>query len=399
MASHKESGRCSQLVVTGCLVQRHHAELAAEIPEIDHLLGSGDLMRLGDVLDGKAPRDATGSAAGYLVHATDRRVITTGKASAYIKIAEGCDRRCAYCIIPVLRGTHRSRPLEDIVREAEQLAAQGVTEVNLVSQDTIAWGRDLGGRVANPLSGLVSRIAEVPGIRWVRLLYLYPDELDDALLDLLANHPRVLPYVDMPMQHASDPVLRRMRRGHTHSRLRKTVERLRKFVPGITLRTAFIVGFPGETDEDFAQLVDFVQWAKFDRLGVFRFSDEEDALSYTLPDKVTSKVSYARARKLMAVQRPIARAANKKLVGTHVEVMCEGQSDEHEWVMVGRHAGQAPDIDGQVWFDESEVRMGEIWGAEVVRATDYDLVVRTVGDKPLAKAPKAKRSLPVIGKA
>lgn len=399
MASFKERGRCKDLVVTGCMTQLHHAELAAELPEIDHLLGSGDLLRLGEVLDGKAPRDATGSAAGYLARATDRRVITTGRTSAYVKIAEGCDRRCAFCTIPLLRGKHRSRTLDDVVSEVTQLASLGVAELNLISQDTLVWGRELNGPDRSSLASLVERVADVPGIRWVRVLYLYPDELDDALLELLAHHPRVLPYVDMPMQHASDSVLRRMRRGHTQARLRKTVERLRKRIPNLTLRTAFIVGFPGETERDFEELVEFVRWARFDRLGVFRFSDEEDALSHPLADKVPAKTSYARARKLMAVQRPIARSANKHLVGSRVEVIVEGPSEEHEWVMVGRHAGQAPDIDGRVWFDESDVQPGEIWSADVVLSTDYDLVVRTAGDRPLFTPPKPRkgRSLPVIG--
>ncbi|MBI5533533.1 MAG: 30S ribosomal protein S12 methylthiotransferase RimO [Deltaproteobacteria bacterium] len=397
MAAHKQEGACERLVVTGCLAQRHHAELAAEIPEIDHLLGSGDLMRLQEVLAGKAARDLVGSAAGYLVRATDRRVISTGQASAYVKIAEGCDRRCSFCVIPDLRGKHRSRPVADIVREVEQLAAQGVFEVNLVSQDTIAYGHDLGARKAS-LAELVEKVANVSGIRWVRLLYLYPDELDDRLLELLAGHESVLPYIDMPMQHASDSVLKRMRRGHSKARLRKTIERLRKRVPDLTLRTAFIVGFPGETESDFAELIDFVQWARFDRLGVFRFSDEDTAPSYGLEDKVPARESYNRWRRLMAAQRPIAKAANHALVGRDVQVLVEGASEEHELVMVGRHAGQAPDIDGQVWFTNSEVSAGELWKATVVRATDYDLVVETVG-KALHKPArgKARRGLPVIG--
>ena len=397
MASHKQDGSCERLVVTGCLAQRHHAELAAEIPEIDHLLGSGDLMRLHDVLAGKAARDLVGSVAGYLVRATDRRILSTGQVSAYVKIAEGCDRRCAFCVIPDLRGKHRSRPVADVVREVEQLAAQGVFEVNLVSQDTSAYGSDLGGSRRASLTALVERVAGVAGIRWVRLLYLYPDELDDSLVELLSGHPNVLPYVDMPMQHASDSVLKRMRRGHSQARLRKTIDRLRSRVSGLTLRTAFIVGFPGETERDFEQLLGFVQWARFDRLGVFRFSDEDSAASYAMKDKVPARVSYNRWRRLMSAQRPIARAANHALVGATVEVLVEGPSEEHELVMTGRHAGQAPDIDGQVWFTDSEVAAGELWKAKVVRATDYDLVVETEGEALRKPARNVRRGLPVIG--
>ncbi len=400
LAKHKQRGTCKRLVVTGCLVQRYADELAAELPEVDHLLGSGDVMQIGSALDGSATRVAVGDRAGYLLQSTHPRVLSTGPVSAYVKIAEGCDRRCAFCVIPQIRGRHRSRTADDIVAEVQAMAAQGILEVNLVSQDTIGFGRDLGLSPQQALADLVSRVADVPGIRWVRLLYLYPDALDDALLDLLANHPRVVPYVDMPMQHASDEILRRMRRGHTRARLAKTIERLRHRVPSVTIRTAFIVGFPGETERHFQDLCDFVQEFELERVGVFRYSDEEGSASAAFDGKVPRRVSYDRARHLMALQRRISRKLNRRLVGTRVQVLVEGASEEHEYVLEGRHAGQAPDIDGQIWFTDSDVQAGELWEAQVARATDYDLVVRVVGDHPLAtsrkRPPGTRRSLPVL---
>lgn len=401
LAKYKSDGRCQRLVVTGCLAQRYSAQLAAELPEVDHILGSGDVLQIGSALDGSAERVTVGSQAGYLLQSAHPRVVSTGSSSAYVKIAEGCDRRCAYCIIPHLRGQHRSRTIDDIVAEIRSLADQGIVELNLISQDTVAYGRDLGSSGTQGLAELAERAADVPGLHWLRLMYLYPDALDDRLLDLLANHPRVLPYVDMPMQHASDAMLRLMRRGHTRSRLARTIERLRKRVPGMTIRSAFIVGFPGETDAHFEELCTFLQEFKLDRVGVFRYSDEEGTPAFGFDGKVPARVSYDRARHLMAIQRPISRKLNRLMVGKEVEVLVEGASEEHELVLRGRHGGQAPDIDGQVFFTESDVKPGEIWRAKVVRATDYDLVVQTLGEEALAtsRRPEKKRrvGLPVIG--
>lgn len=399
LARFKAEGSCERLVVTGCLAQRYAKELAAQIPEIDHILGSGNLGDIATALNGTAPRVVL-TSPGYLTHASDHRVLSTGAASAFVKIAEGCDRGCAFCIIPQIRGKHRSRPVEDIVSEVRDLAEQGILEVNLVSQDTIAYGRDLSADHKPQLASLVQQVADVPGIHWVRLLYFYPDALDDALIDLIAGHPRVLPYIDMPMQHAADAVLKRMRRGHTRARLEHTIDRLRTRIPGLTLRTAFIVGFPGETDEDFEQLCDFVRQARFDRLGVFRYSDEEDTAAYDLDDKLPARVSYNRARKLMAIQRRISRQANRNMVGQQVEVLVEQQSSETELLTTGRHAGQAPGIDGQVLFTESDVLVGEMRRARVVQADDYDLIVEALDEPPLAsaraKATRRLRQLPVV---
>jgi ribosomal protein S12 methylthiotransferase len=290
-----------------------------------------------------------------------------------------------------MRGKQRSRAIADVVEEVRSLVAQGVREVNLISQDTIAYGRDLAG--GDRLAALVERVADVPGVHWVRIFYLYPETLDDALVDLLAGHPRVVKYVDMPLQHAADAMLRRMKRGHGGERLRRVVERLKGKVPDLTFRTAFIVGHPGETDEEFDELCAFVRWAEFDRVGVFRYSDEESSHSFELGEKVPAKVAERRHRKLMTLQRSIAHAKNARLVGRELEVLVEGPSDEHEYVVMGRHAGQAPDIDGQVYLSGGEARPGEIRRVTITQASDYDLVGELLdeGDAPRRDAAPERR--------
>ncbi len=388
MAELKRSGDCKRLVVSGCLSQRYPTELSTQMAEVDHFLGSSDMLKLGDVLRGDAERVLVGNPADWVVRARDPRILTQSRASAYLKLAEGCNRTCAFCTIPEFRGKQRSRPASDILREARALARQGVVELNLISQDTVAYGRDLPQADRVPLAKLVADLADVPGIRWVRVFYLYPETLDAALIDVLANHPRVAKYVDMPLQHASDAMLRRMKRGHGIGRQRRVVERLRTSIPDLTFRTAFIVGHPGETEQDFQELLDFVGWAQFERLGVFRYSDEESARSFALSDKVPEKVAQKRARNLMAFQRKIARKAQKRLVGRELDVLVEGPSEEHELVLQGRHAGQAPEIDGHVFLSGGEASPGELRRVLITQASDYDLVgellepVATSGARP-----------------
>jgi ribosomal protein S12 methylthiotransferase len=405
MAELKKVGACKKLVVTGCLSQRYPTELAEQMPEVDHFLGSSDMLSLArvlaDPLDPKqrrAPRMLVGNPADWIIRASDPRVVTGSKVSAYLKIAEGCNRTCAFCTIPQFRGKQRSRPIEDVVREAEQLAAQGILEVNLISQDTIAYGRDLprtGDRAK--LAELVRRVADVPGLRWVRVFYLYPETIDEALLDLLANHPRVVPYVDMPLQHASDAMLARMKRGHGKDRQKRVVERMRKAAPNLFFRTAFIVGHPGETDADFAELASFVEWARFDHVGVFKYSDEETAASFGQDGKNRPLVISNRWRKLMGVQRKIARQKNRALIGRELDVLVEGPSEEHDLVMAGRHAGQAPDIDGKVYLSGGEVEMGQMRRVKITQASDYDLVGDVIDEAPPVQTRKKKRvSLTVL---
>ena len=405
MAELKKLGACKKLVVTGCLSQRYPTELSEQMPEVDHFLGSSDMLALGkvladplDVAKRKVPRMLVGNPADWVIRASDPRVVTGSSASAYLKIAEGCNRSCAFCTIPEFRGKQRSRTADDIVQEAEQLAAQGILEVNLISQDTVSYGRDLPKAERDSLADLVRRVADVKGLKWVRVFYLYPETIDEAFLDLLANHPRVVPYVDMPLQHASDAMLARMKRGHGIDRQKRVVERLRKHVPGLFLRTAFIVGHPGETDADFKELTDFVEWAQFDNVGVFKYSDEESAKSYAQDGKVKPVVISNRWRKLMSLQRKIARKNNKRLIGREMDVLVEGPSEEHELVMAGRHAGQAPDVDGNVYLGGGEVERGQMRKVRITQSADYDLVGDVIDEPPPAtRATKKKKlSLPVI---
>ena len=386
LAEHKKSGSCEKLVVAGCLSQRHPDELADGLPEVDHLLGSSDMLKLERVLAGQAERMLVGNPADWVVGAGDPRTVSTRGASAYVKIAEGCNRSCAFCVIPDLRGKQRSRGVGDVVRETEELVSRGVVEINLVSQDTVSYGRDLG---AANLPELVERVADVAGVRWVRLFYLYPEKLTDGIIELLADHPQVVPYVDMPLQHAADGMLRRMKRGHGGARLRELVERMRKRIPELVFRTAFIVGHPGETEQEYAELLEFIEWAQFDRVGVFRYSDEPTSASFSLEGKVEKKVAAARARKLMSVQRKISKKKNRALIGRELEVLVEGPSEESELVMVGRHAGQAPEIDGQVFLSGAEVLPGQMRRVRVEQATDYDLLGEVLDEGEDVAPPKA----------
>ena len=399
LAELKKHGTLKKLVVTGCLSQRYSTEMSTQMPEVDHFLGSSDMLKLGEVLRGGSERMMVGNPADWVVRAGDPRVLTQSRASAYLKIAEGCNRTCSFCVIPQLRGKQRSRTADDVVREAEQLVAQGVREINLISQDTIAYGRDLDGPRVR-LAALARRVADVAGVHWVRLFYLYPETIDDELVDLLANHPKVVPYVDMPLQHAADAMLKRMKRGHGKDRQKRVVSRMREAIPNLTFRTAFIVGHPGETDEEFQELCDFVAWARFEHVGVFRYSDEESCGSFALAAKVKPLVASNRYRKLMALQRRIAREKNKQWIGKELEVLVEGPSEEHELVMMGRHAGQAPEIDGQVYLSGGEVHAGEIRRVQIEQASDYDLVGEVLDardETATAPRPKKRVSLNVLG--
>lgn len=404
LAELKKHGTLKKLVVTGCLSQRYSSEMSTQMPEVDHFLGSSDMLKLGEVLRGGTDRMMVGNPADWVVRAGDPRVLTQSRASAYLKIAEGCNRTCSFCVIPQLRGKQRSRTADDVVREAEQLVAQGVREINLISQDTIAYGRDLDARVSPRvrLAALARRVADVAGVHWVRLFYLYPETIDDELVDLLANHPKVVPYVDMPLQHAADAMLKRMKRGHGKDRQRRVVARMREAIPNLTFRTAFIVGHPGETDAEFEELCEFVSWARFEHVGVFRYSDEESCGSFALEGKVKPLVASNRYRKLMALQRRIAREKNKQWIGKELQVLVEGPSEEHELVMMGRHAGQAPEIDGQVYLSGGDARPGEIRRVEIEQASDYDLVGELLDARDeTATAPRVKKrvSLNMLGGA
>jgi ribosomal protein S12 methylthiotransferase len=410
LAEYKKIGACKKLVVAGCLSQRYPGELAKQMPEVDHFLGSSDMMKLGPVLarvpdarakrasgrdEPEADRMLVGNPADWIVRANSPRVLTQSRASAWLKIAEGCNRKCAFCVIPQIRGSQRSRPADDILAEAQRLVDGGAIELNLISQDTVSYGRDLPRQERSALANVVQRIADIRGIRWVRLFYLYPEAIDEALVELLAHHPHVVPYVDMPLQHAADSMLARMRRGHGRERQRRLVERLRGAIEDLTFRTAFIVGHPGETQDEFDELCAFVSWAQFEHAVVFRYSDEETCAANALEGKVPPLIAANRARKLLALQRRIARRKNRQLVGRELEVLVEGPSEEHELVVKGRHAGQAPDIDGGVYLSEGEAHAGQMRRVRIVQSSDWDLVGELVDDP--GEVPRRRVALRVLG--
>ena len=405
MAEFKKTGACKTLVVAGCLAERYRDELKAQIPEIDHILGTGDVPAIVEALGGPAAartaqpggliqvRRSRGDALPsplslpsppsppslptYLYDAETPRLLATPRHYAYIKIAEGCDYKCGFCIIPTLRGHYRSRPHDSIVREAEALAARGVKELLLISQDTTFYGIDRGERGA--LARLLGALQRVDGIEWIRMLYLYPTTIGDDVLDAMAAHDKVCRYIDLPLQHASDAVLKRMKRPGTRAGYEKLLDRIRTKVPGVTLRTTVIVGYPGETAEDFAELQAFVKSVEFDHLGVFTYSHEEGTTAHALADDVPADTKERRRSSLMAQQKRIVARAHRGRVGQQVRLLVDGPSAEHELVLRARTAGQAPDIDPLVYLtdcDPSEMTPGQFLEAEIVSSQDYDLLAR-----------------------
>jgi ribosomal protein S12 methylthiotransferase len=376
MARHKQA-RARRLVVTGCLAQRHDAELRREIPEIDATLGTGQVADIVGAVEG-APTvtDAeTGPPTWIYDHLAPRR-LTTPPWTAYLKISEGCDYTCSFCIIPVLRGQHRSRPVEDVLAEAGALAARGVREIVLVAQDSTRYGFDLGMR--DGLAVLLRRLGRVEGLRWIRVMYAYPPTMTDAILDAIASEEKVVKYVDMPLQHASDRVLARMRRPRGREHLHSLVEKVRSRVPGVAFRSTFIVGFPGETEEDFRELLAFVKQAEYDHLGVFTYSDEEGTAAHGLDGRVPARRRAARRRRLLAAQKRISLRRHRGLVGRRLEVLVEGRHPESDLLLRGRLATQAPEIDGAVILAEGPAQAGQFVTAEVTEAHPYDLVARVV---------------------
>ena len=395
MAEWKKHGSCQRLVVTGCLSQRYPEELHREIPEIDHILGSGEVEKVAAAIRGSEAQVEVAPVPAYLYDHTTPRPASQAHFSRYVKIAEGCDRPCGFCIIPKLRGPQRSRSLDSVADEVAALALQGVVEINLVAQDLTTYGTDLEAAAAGraSLAGLLRRIG-APGaataapdyLRWLRLHYAYPTAVTDELLQVIAEQPRVVKYLDCPLQHADDQVLKTMRRGHVGKTVWQLVERARKHVPGITLRTTFIVGHPGETDAAFQRLCEFVQQAEFDHVGVFTYSPEEGTHSATLDDEraVPAAEAAKRQRELLRLQRKIAKKRRKALHGQEIQVLVEGESDESEYLLQGRHAGQAPEIDGQVYLSLGEavselaLRPGDLVGAVVRSSAEYDLAAEVV---------------------
>ena len=371
LADEKERGSIRALVVAGCLPQRYGAELAKELPEVDAFVGTGQFQNIAQILEDACAGRSRGvyvdAGRTHLYDESSPRLLLGARHSAYLKIAEGCDRVCAFCAIPAIRGKFQSRTPESVVAEARMLAGQGVREINVISQDTLSYGKDLAGRPQ--IAELIRALDAVEGVDWVRFLYLYPSALGDAVLDAFAGATRVLPYFDVPLQHASDRLLKAMKRGVTAERQRKLVERIRARIPGAALRTTFIVGFPGETDADFAELCDFVREARFDRLGVFRYSDEEGTAGFDLAGKVPKAVARKRHRELMALQRGILREKLAAQVGETVRVLVDSPGRDRA---VGRIWSQAPEVDGTVLL-RGGARAGELRPARVTAARDADL--------------------------
>lgn len=371
LAEHKAE-RCRKLIVAGCLAQRYPEGLAAEMPEVDHFVGTGDLPGLESILGGSDLRLAVRPPQSGGDEERFPRALSAMPPSAYLKIAEGCDRQCAFCIIPRLRGPQRSRTVSSLSEEASSLARAGAKELVLVAQDTTAYGHDLADGARLP--ALLQSLSSVEGLRWLRLLYAYPSEVDEALIQAMAGLPRVVPYLDLPFQHVDDLVLRRMRRGYQGAQVRALLARLRQAVPGIHLRATLLCGHPGETEAAHRALVELVREAELEHLGVFPFSAEDDTHAATQPDQVPTSLAEERAEEIMEVQRAISRRKLRQLRGRELEVLVEGTSDESEYLLQGRHAGQAPEVDGVVFLADCEAKPGELIRVRVTDSADYDLV-------------------------
>jgi len=388
MAEHKKFGAAKKLIVAGCLVERYRAQILEQVPEVDAVIGTGEVARIMEAVEGEL-RVLPAQPPAFLYHDLTPRIVTTPKHAAYIKIAEGCDHPCTFCIIPQLRGAFRSRRFESVVREAENLAKSGAREITLIGQDTTSYGEDLGLR--DGLAQLLEKLAQTGDLLWVRFLYAYPNRVTQKLLDTIAAHPRLAKYMDMPLQHASRNVLARMKRGSNGDAFVKLLERIRTTIPGVSLRTSFIVGFPGETEADFEELCDFVRTANLDWMGVFEYSDVDNAGSYALDEKVDAETINDRRNRLMAIQKKISR---ENLRGKYLRAkpraskdrtftaLIEGPSKDNPLVWEARLEGMAPEIDGRLYLTDIELPGGEVAEAgdiarvDITRTDAYDLVGR-----------------------
>jgi ribosomal protein S12 methylthiotransferase len=377
MAEHKKSGRARKLVVAGCLVEKFRDQIFQQIPEVDAVVGTGEVERILEACRGEL-RSLPPESPAFLYHDATPRIVTTPRHTAYMKINEGCDHPCSFCIIPQLRGRFRSRRLESVVREAENLGRAGAREVTLIGQDTTYYGEDLG--IRDGLPALLARLAQLSEIEWVRFLYCYPNRITPQLLETVAAHPKLVKYIDVPLQHASRRVLAGMKRGSSGAAFLKLLARIRRTIPGVAVRTSFIVGFPGETEQDFAELCDFVRAAEFDWLGVFTYSDEDSAQSHGLDKKVKPATRERRRDKLMAIQRRISARNLRRKVGGTFTALLEGPARESDMLWEARLEGMAPDIDGKVFIteiaDDTMPRPGDLVRVEITAAHDYDLVGR-----------------------
>src|SRR5271166_1902440 len=410
MAGLKTSGRAKKLVVAGCLVERFRDEIRKRIPEVDAVVGTGELQNILAatgiapapaannsspfvVLPSRAEGDARAAQGrffrgqwdgaiadlpNYLYDDETPRILATPKSTAYIKIAEGCDHPCTFCIIPQLRGQFRSRRFESVIAEAERLAQIGVREITLIGQDTTCYGEDFG--LKDGLAFLLERLAKTEDLRWIRFLYAYPNKITGKLLETIATHEKICSYMDLPLQHASASVLKRMKRGGGADVFLRSIAKMRRTIPDVTLRTSFIVGFPGETEKEFEELCDFVREAQFDWMGAFSYSDQDGAGAYNLEKKLPSREIERRRRHLMSIQRQISKRKKRALVGREFDLLLEGESEETELLLEGRTPMHAPEIDGKVFvndFPEDAVpQKGEFYRGQITEAHDYDLVAK-----------------------
>jgi len=381
MAEHKKFGAAKKLIVAGCLVERYRDQILAQVPEVDAVVGTGEVERILEAVHGDL-KMLPAEPPAFLYHDLTPRILTTPKHAAYIKIAEGCDHPCSFCIIPQLRGKFRSRRFESVLKEAENFAASGTREITLIGQDTTSYGEDLGLR--DGLAKLLAALAGVDELLWVRFLYAYPNRVTQALLDTLAEHPRLAKYMDMPLQHASRNMLARMKRGSHGEAFLKLLERIRATIPGVSLRTSFIVGFPGETEKDFDELCDFVRAGQFDWMGVFEYSDVDNAGSFALDGKVEPEVVSDRRNRLMAIQKKISREKLRNWKGRTETALIEGPSKDNPLVWEARLQGMAPEIDGKLYLTDIELPdgrfadTGDAARVEITKTDAYDLIGRVV---------------------
>jgi len=397
MARYKKTGQARKLIVAGCLVEGYRGEIRDSIPEVDAVVGTNEVEWIAAVCEGGQP--PAGAPRPYLYDERAPRVLATPPHYAYVKIAEGCDHPCSFCVIPQFRGRFRSRRPESVVAEVSQLLARGVREVNLIGQDTTSYGEDLG--MKHGLAQLLARLAkiETAGEKWIRFLYAYPNRITVKLLETIARHRALVPYIDLPLQHASARILKRMKRGGSGEIFLKLLERIRRTIPGVAIRTSMIVGFPGETAAEFEELCQFVEAAGFDHLGVFSYSDEETSRSYQLDGKVDRRTVYNRKRRLLAIQRKISRGRNRRLRGRELPLLVEGPSPETELLWQGRLPTQAPEIDGVCYIADDggqPARPGQIRKFRITKTYDYDLAGVLVNQTGAASAAAAAQPFRIL---
>ena len=375
MADYKESGRCRALIVAGCLGERYSQTLLDELPEADAIVGTGSWHRIMEAVEEalKGRRVVIRDENEIVYDAKSPRIRTTPNYTAYVKIAEGCNNRCAYCAIPLIRGKYRSRTLEDIKTEVENLVKSGVREINLIAQDTTNYGHDIYGKPS--LAKLLKELVKIDGLDWIRCLYCYPKYFTDELIDVMATEPKVMKYVDLPLQHAHDAVLKRMRRPDTADEVRALLNKIRERIPGVTIRSTFIVGFPGETDAQYQTLRNFLEEQRFDKVGVFTYSREEDTAAYDMPDQVSEEIMQERYHDLMSLQSKISEEINQSLEGTELDVLVEGRDEEIPNIACGRSYREAPEVDGQVYIEgDTDSKVGDIVRVKIMQGFTYDVV-------------------------